>query len=173
MIHTGGGSVSGTYCSKGSATRNAAHFHLIFNHVPVVLAVLVPLFLAWTLVRRGIESRRLAMGVTVLLGLTALPAFFSGEPAEGIVEHVPGISEGLIEPHEEAAKAAFIAVLVLGAAALAGLWYFRRSSVVPSSMVTALLLGSVVCASLMAWTANLGGKIHHSEITAAQTDRHR
>jgi hypothetical protein len=151
---------------------NAAHLHLILNHVPVVLAAFTPLFLAWVLVRGSNESRRLGMGVAVLLGLTALPAFISGEPAGEIAEDVPGISAGLIEPHEEAAEAALIGVIVLGAVALAGLLYFRRAAMVPSALIAVLLVGSVVCAGLMTWTANLGGKIHHSEITADSAGGH-
>lgn len=146
---------------------NGAHVHLMLNHIPVVLGMLVPLLLGWSLVQGGVETRRLALGLACLLGLAAIPTYLSGEPAEEIVEHVTGVSENLIEPHEEFAEIALIASVALGAAASILLIYFRRSTSIPSSAVWALLAASVVCAGLLAWTANLGGRIHHQEIQQA------
>ena len=143
---------------------NGAHMHLVVNHVPVVLAVLAPLFLAWSLIRGGSQVRRLAMALTVMVGLAAVPAYLSGEPAEEIVEGLPGISEALIEPHEEAATTALVAAIVLGSAALIALIYFRKATTVSAGVISGLLVASLICAGLMGWTANLGGQIHHTEI---------
>ena len=45
--------------------------------------------------------------------------FLTGEPAEEVVGHLPGISEQAIEEHEEAAE---VAAIVTGFAGLLGLW---------------------------------------------------
>jgi hypothetical protein len=39
-------------------------------------------------------------GGFVLTALLALPVYFTGEPAEKVVERLPGVTEPLIEEHE-------------------------------------------------------------------------
>ena len=88
-------------------------------------------------------------------------------PAEETVEHLAGVSEAIIEQHEGAALTALIGATLLGAVSLGGLLAFRRSKTVAKTLVTVALFGSLVVSGLMAWTANLGGQIRHSEIRAA------
>lgn len=99
-----------------------------------------------------------------LIAVAALPVYFIGEPAEEIVEHLPGVEEAIIEGHEESALVAFIAVGILGVAALGVLWRYCHTDTIPRTLVTAGLILSTIVFGLMAWTADLGGKIRHSEI---------
>jgi hypothetical protein len=46
------------------------------------------------------------------------------------------------------------------------LYLFRASGAVPARFIAALLVIGFVVLLLMAWTANLGGKIRHPEIGA-------
>jgi hypothetical protein len=146
---------------------NWAHVHLVSNHIPVLGTAFGLVLLVYAAARRDEGVKRVALGVFAVVALLALPVFFTGEPAEGVVENAPGISEPLIEAHESAALAALVAVELLGALALAGLiatWRGRRPL---SPLVTrATVLVSLIAAGLMARTANLGGKIHHTEIRA-------
>lgn len=107
-------------------TMNPAHWHLMLNHVPVLGTAFGMALIAWALVRKSEELKRVSLGVFVIIALLAIPAYLTGEPAEEIVEHLPGVSEASIEEHEDAAKFAFAGVLVLGAPALGGLVIFRR-----------------------------------------------
>ena len=59
---------------------------------------------------------------------------------------------------------ALVALEILGALALAGLVWLRRANRLPAWFATLLLLVSLVAGALTAWTANLGGKIRHTEI---------
>jgi len=52
---------------------------------------------------------------------------------------------------------------VTGAAALAALW-LSRGKAVASWCLSPVLLLALVAAGLMAWTANLRGKVRHTEI---------
>ena len=61
------------------------------------------------------------------------------------------------------AKAAFIVTLVAGVAALVGIW-LTRGKAVASWCASLVLLVALVAAGLMAWAANLGGKVRHTEI---------
>lgn len=60
-------------------------------------------------------------------------------------------------------KVALIVSLVAGVAALAGRW-LARGKAVASWCVSSVLLVALVAAGLMAWAANLGGKVRHTEI---------
>ena len=119
--------------------------------------------LAYGIVRRSQELTKAGMGALVIVALLAIPAYLTGEPAEEIAERLPGVTEQLIETHEDAAKIAFAASLVVGMLALAGLGLYRGKEP-PLAMALGLVALALAAAGAMAWTANLGGKIRHPEI---------
>jgi hypothetical protein len=89
----------------------------------------------------------------------------SGEGAEEVVEHRPGVSEALIDRHEDAASVA-LALTVLGGAIaaatlLAGRLGRQRAAQTLFAMALALSLAD---AAALAWAAHLGGEIRHDEI---------
>jgi formate hydrogenlyase subunit 3/multisubunit Na+/H+ antiporter MnhD subunit len=144
---------------------SSVHVHLALVHFPVVGLVLVTLLLGWGLVRGSEAPRRIALAGLVLVALLALPAYFTGDSAEDAVERLPGVSEAIVDRHEEAARAAFIAAEVLGAVALIGALGFARRR--PATWFVAVLFFlSLASTGLMAWAANLGGQIRHTEIRA-------
>jgi uncharacterized membrane protein len=143
---------------------NLAHVHLMLNHVPVLGSIFALLLLGAALVRKSIELQKVGLVVLVLVAVAALPVYFTGEPAEEVVEHYPGVSEAMIEQHQDAAKLATVGIEVVGLIALSGLWFSRRSRANPRPFVTASLILGLVVAGLMLWVANLGGQIHHPEI---------
>jgi uncharacterized membrane protein len=138
-----------------------AHLHLALNHVPVIGILLVIVLLAAAVLRGSRDLLRASYGLIILVAVIGLAVYLTGEPAEKLVEHLPGYPEGIVERHEEAALLATIGMSILGVLAALGLaprarpWY-------PKAM---LLLGLLV-AALMGWTANLGGQIRHPEIRA-------
>lgn len=145
---------------------NQAHLHLLLNHVPVIGAIFCLLLLLVALLRKSDELKRVSLGGLVLVSLLTIPAYLTGEPAEKVVEHLPGVSEALIESHEKAALVAFITLLATGIVALGGLIWSRRRTALPGAVVTVALLLTAVTVGLMAYTANLGGQIRHTEIRA-------
>jgi hypothetical protein len=152
---------------------NTAHLHLILNHIPVVGTFISLGLFGFALWKRSEESKGTALGLLVITAILAVPAFLTGEPAEGVVKALPGVSQAIIEQHEEAAHGAFIALCILGGVALAGLFWFRRGRLVPLWFSSVVLAGSLLVGGWMAWTANLGGQIRHSEIRSggqAQAD---
>ena len=62
------------------------------------------------------------------------------------------------------ATVAFTGVVMLGMAALAGLLLFRGGERVPTWFGSLMLAASLMVSGLMAWTANVGGQIRHTEI---------
>ncbi|WP_456429017.1 hypothetical protein [Rhodocaloribacter sp.] len=139
---------------------SAAHVHLLLNHVPILGILFGTLLLAFALWRKKPELVRLSLGLFVFTGLVAIVVYLTGEGAEELVEHGPGVSESLIEAHEDAALFAFIAALVLGAASLAAL--FVRD--LQQRLAPVVLALAVVTSGLMVWTGAQGGQINHPEI---------
>src|SRR5574341_641459 len=143
---------------------NWAHVHLMLNHIPVVGIGFAVLLLVVSIARRSYELNTVALVFVILVSLWAIPAYLTGEPAEEVVEDMPGISEELIEEHEEQAEIAFIIVEVAGGLALITLIARRYSDKLGQRLVILTLLVLVISGGLIGWTANLGGKVHHEEI---------
>jgi hypothetical protein len=142
----------------------APHLHLMLNHIPVLGTFFGLALLAFALWRNSEELKKAALSTFVVVALFAIPVYLSGEPAEEAVHPLPDVSESVIEQHESAATVAFTGVLVLGVGALAGLLLFRRGKVVPAWFGSVMLGAALIVGGAMAWTANLGGQVRHTEI---------
>jgi hypothetical protein len=145
------------------------HVHLILNHVPIVGTVVAGVLFAIAALRRNLQLQRVALAFLLVFALLTIPVYFTGEPAEHAVEHLAGVSEAAIDRHEDAANASFVAVEILGAAALLSLALFRRRAL-PRVFAAAMMALTLVTAGLFGWTGYLGGEIRHSEITAGSGD---
>lgn len=142
---------------------NAAHLHLVLNHLPVIGIPLAGVFLFHSAVTRNGAALRFAFIVMIAASASTLPAFFTGEPAEEIIEHLPGVAESFIEKHEDAGKVSLILSVASGAAAITALWFGRSEARARLALKAALALAILATISL-AYTANLGGKIRHTEL---------
>lgn len=148
---------------------NYAHLHLILNHLPVIGSGFVFVLLLVAVFRKSEELKRVALGFLILVALTSIPVYLTGEPAEEVVEHLAGISEAALERHEEAAQFSFSALLGLGVLALVTLVVAKRRGETSPLLLKLTLLISVIVMALLGWTANLGGEIRHSEIRGDST----
>ncbi|HEY7636279.1 MAG TPA: hypothetical protein VH763_12070 [Gemmatimonadales bacterium] len=143
------------------------HLHLALTHLPVLGVLFGTLLLAVGVVRNNDVLRRTALVVFLATGVLAGATYFTGEPAEEAVEHLPGVSEAVIESHEGAALIATLAAVALAAISTAGLIRYRKGKAIPTGFATIALLVGMAVTATMAWTANLGGQIRHEEIRPA------
>lgn len=143
---------------------NAAHLHLMLNHIPVLAVPFGLALLGWAMFRARPELARLALIVFVLSALAIAPIYLSGEPAEDAIEGVAGAIEPWVEAHEEAALVSLSLGEALGVLALAGLWTSRRAVSPFRPMMMASLVLALATAGSLAYTASLGGLIRHTEI---------
>lgn len=141
---------------------NYSHLHLLLNHIPVVGIPLALCFLAYGYAWKNEGAQKFALVSLVALAALTLPTYFTGEPAEELVEHLPGVAESFIESHEEAAEVALIFTLITGVAASATLWLGRARLV--RYTVLGTMLAALVATLSLGYVANLGGKIRHTEI---------
>ncbi|MBI2818997.1 MAG: hypothetical protein HYX73_03375 [Acidobacteria bacterium] len=142
---------------------NAAHLHLLLNHLPVFGSAFGLLFLLYAILRKSEELKRAALGLCVITALGTIPAYLTGEPAEEVVEGIPGVDESFIEAHEEHAMISLIGIEALGVVSLAGLFLARKSGTTPPILVSFAVLLAAGSLALVAWTSHLGGLTHHPE----------
>ena len=144
---------------------NYPHLHLMINHLPVIGAVVALLLLGWSLVTRRRELIRLSLFVTLLVGLSAWPAFFTGDEAHEQLEDVRGFDKDLMEEHEESADWALWSLLGTAAIAGLGLWASRKDREVPRWAGAVTMAALILSTAVVARTALLGGEIRHPETT--------
>jgi hypothetical protein len=139
------------------------HLHLALNHVPVVGLGFALVTLALAFFWKNEPLGRLGLAFLVLIALATVVVRFTGSGAEDAVEKLPGVTERVIERHEDAANLALILVGVLGLAAAAGLAGWRGRSA-PRWFHAGVLALVVIGGGVMAYASNLGGQIRHTEI---------
>ena len=136
----------------------------MLNHLPVVGALFSLLLLGWSLIRRSTEILKLALGVALLAGLSSVPAYLTGEPAEEVIEHMAGVDEAYIEGHESMGKFALWCGVALGIVAATALAAGTRNPRWLPAGTAITLLASALVFDVMGYTAHLGGQIRHPEI---------
>lgn len=124
--------------------------------------------MAVAIIRKNDTITKTSFYLLLFAGISAIPVFFTGEGAEEAVEHLPGVSESVIESHEELAKFAFGIVSVTAIAALAGLLLFKSAKVLRFVKPLVFLLG-LATGGVMIVTAHLGGQVRHTEIRPGYT----
>jgi hypothetical protein len=167
LTEMGSGPLRQAFRRNRYRSMNLTHLHLALNHVPVLGTVFGLALFAYALWRKNNDIEKVALGVFVLAALLAIPTYFTGEPAEETIKSLPGVFESLIERHESAATIAFSALGVLGLISIVGLVAFRRGKLIPPWFASVTLAVAILVSGLMTWTANMGGKIRHSEIRPA------
>lgn len=148
---------------------NPAHQHLIITHVPVLGSLFGLLLLSMGFVQASADLKRASLWIFVLAGLLTVPTYLTGRPASAVlIKAMPGMSADLGDQHAEVAVISLVAASILGVAALGGLGAFRKSKCMPGWFTGLVLVLALVTSASMIWTANLGGKIRHSEIQRLQ-----
>jgi uncharacterized membrane protein len=142
---------------------NSVQLHLALTHVPVILSFVGLIMLVMAFIIKNSILTKTSYILLAIAGIAVLPVYFTGEGAEETIENLPGVSEAIIERHEELAKQGLIFILAAGLAALAAMFLSRWKVVARVSKIAILLL-AVTSAVFMAQTAHLGGQIRHTEI---------
>ncbi len=149
---------------------NLAHLHLLINHLPVfgsLLGMIVLIHGMWT--KNG-QTKIAAYNLFILSAIGAAIAYFTGEPAEEVVENIAGIAESTIEQHEEFALFSFISFILLGLVSLFGMLITLNQSIFMRQVAIVILLLSLASFVLVARTGYLGGQIRHTEMNSSATE---
>lgn len=143
---------------------DSTHLHLILNHFPIIGTLIGTGVMAYGYFIQSEPTRKAALLTWVAMALVAIPVFLTGEPAEESVEGLAGVSEALIESHEEAAELAIWVMEALGLLSLIALFVGGKNEKTGKTMTAIAFALSLVTFGLMARTGYLGGQIRHTEI---------
>jgi uncharacterized membrane protein len=139
-----------------------AHLHVLLNHVPIIGGIFAVALLAIGMIFRSVDVTRVGLLALVVVALFTFPTHYTGEPAEKVAEHLPGVTHDVIEAHEDAALWGTYMMYATGVAALAAL-VLNRSRRAPRWLNGVVLLLAIVSAAAMVRVGFLGGQVRHTE----------
>jgi amino acid transporter len=144
---------------------NAAHFHLLINHLPIVGSFIGFLLIFYSsIINKDLSNIKAGLIILTLSSFSILPVYFSGEGAEEIVEHLAGVSHETIEEHEEIAELGLYVSLFVGLlSSLSFLMVLRKNK--NSKLLTNItLFAGFLLVILFVLIGQTGGEIKHPEI---------
>jgi uncharacterized protein YacL len=143
---------------------NDAHLHLLFNHFPIVGTFISLAVLGIGFIINNSTVKKTAYGILIFCAIMTLPAFFTGEGAEEIVEEFPGVSHDVIHEHEEMAELSLWIGIIAGIVAAFALYFEVVGHIFARAFSLFSLLINLACFIVMARVGNTGGEIRHPEI---------
>ena len=142
---------------------NASQIHLALNHVPLFFSIIGGFVLIYGFIRKNESIKLLSLYFMIVAALFTIPVYLTGEGTEELVEKLPGVSEGMIEEHEEMAKIGLIIIIITGVAALGALVVKKKATILKPVLILCTIF-SFAAFGVFAQTAHLGGQIRHTEI---------
>lgn len=149
---------------------NAAHLHLIVNHIPIFTTLIGIFVLMWGMYKKEISIRNIAFVLFIFGALSSYAALETGESAEEIVEEVAAVSHDAIHDHEEAAELSLWSAVVMGLFSIGALVAQKYKFRFETGLNVAILLFALITLGLLAYTAYEGGEIRHPEAYTEQID---
>ncbi len=146
---------------------NQAHVHLLITHLPIFGSILGVFVLSYGLWTKSDHTKIAAYNIFIICSIGAGIAYLTGEAAEETVENIQGISDNMIEQHEDFAVFALVSLIILGVASLAGIFMTLKKPHLTRGTAITILFISLISFGLIAWTGYLGGQIRHTEIYQA------
>ncbi len=153
----------GKLCFK-CIDMNQTHIHLLITHLPIfgsILGAFVLLHGIWT---KSNQTMIAAYNLFVISAIGAGVAYVTGEAAEETVKNIQGVVKNMIDVHEDFAMVSLVSLIVLGVAALLGIFLTLKGSPLSKTVAIAILLIALVSFGLIARTGYLGGQIRHTEL---------
>jgi len=148
---------------------DATHLHLVLTHFPIVGTIIGIAILVYGLFSKNLEIQKVALVTFVLMSIVTIPVFLTGGEAEETVEHIAGVSEQIIEDHEELAEKAIWLMGLLGVLSLIGFYAMVKKRSFAKTVTIITLVISLGTFGIFAQVGNLGGQIRHSEIRSDST----
>jgi uncharacterized membrane protein len=143
---------------------NAAHIHLLLNHIPILGTIFGLLLLCYGIWKHSDELKKASLGSFVITALITIPVYLTGDGAAQIVGNMPEVSVAIISRHDSAATITLVAIEILGALSLFSLWLGRGNRGLKAWLTGVILVIALICSGLGSWTGSIGGQIRHTEV---------
>jgi hypothetical protein len=122
------------------------------------------IFYIVSIYKKNEEFKKISLIMLVGTAATVIPVFFTGEPAEDVVEKIAGVSKRLIHDHEEIAEISIVLTLIAGGLSLLCLLFESKVQFLKKYGDKLVISSCVLALGFLVYTANMGGKIRHSEL---------
>jgi uncharacterized membrane protein len=140
------------------------HFHLLISVFPSVGLVFAIGFYAAAILMRNETMKRCCLLAFGLLGLIAIPTYYSGDYTLTALSADPKISKDLMDTHASWSISALAVLMVTGLVAFINLGRFRRGKLISENALHLTLGLALVTLGLMVVAGELGWEISHYEL---------
>ena len=147
---------------------NAAHLHLIVNHISIFATLFGIFILVWGMYKNNSSIRRIAFTLFIVAAAGSFLAVQTGDSAEDIVEELSMVSGETIHDHEEAAELSLWFSVVLGLLSIGALASKKLDLRFENGLHIAILLTAIVTSGVLTYVAYKGGEIRHPEAYTEQ-----
>ena len=147
---------------------NTAHLHMLINHLPIVGVIVGFVILVSGYLFKSQLTRRIGNITLFFSAVFVYPSFNTGEGAEEVVENLPGVSEGIIEKHEELAEQMVNFVTILLPLLLLTFYAEWKQKSFLKYAQLAVLAVSFIVILYGKLVGTSGGEIRHTEIRKEQ-----
>ncbi len=146
-----------------------AHWHLLFNHWPILGPMLALLVLAYGLARRQPAVVTLSYWLLLLMAVATVATVQAGQAAQDNLKQLGLLDKAVVHRHIQASRQGALVMYATALLALLGLaWpWARRARYWPALVLAATVLTS----GLMAYVGSLGGLVRHTELRANPRER--
>lgn len=145
---------------------NEAHLHMVVNHFPIIGTILGAGIILAGIFLKNNTIKNVAYVLFVVAAVFAAVSMATGEGAEEMVEDMPTVGHDIIHEHEEIAEKLALALYVLGAVSLFGLYANIKKHSRSKMVAIVVLVISIVAIYFAQLTGTTGGEIRHTEIRA-------
>lgn len=148
---------------------NNAHLHLVVNHFPIIGTIFgLGLLIAGLFFKNQI-LKNTAFVLFIIAAIFGFASMNTGEGAEEIAEKLPGVTDQLIETHEELAETFTLFLYATGLLSIISL-FLAYKKIALEKFTTLGTFGVAIIAVFFAQqTGTSGGEIRHTEIRATST----
>lgn len=143
---------------------NAAHWHLVLNHFPIIGTLIGTLVLITGILLKGDSIKKTGLFILAIAAILAFPTHETGEEAEDIVEETTQVSHALIHEHEELAESFNIMAIALILLAGGSLFLIQRRLTEAKYLVIATAIVAIGASIWLFKIGQTGGEIMHQEI---------
>jgi uncharacterized membrane protein len=141
-----------------------SHFHILIGVIPSVGLIFALGFYVAAMVVNNEVMKRSSLVLLAILGLVALPTFFSGDYSMESLSQDPKISKDLMSTHYGWGVAALLLLAITGVAALIALFRFRGTERVSDNSLHVVLGFAILTLGMMVIGGALGWQISHHEL---------
>jgi len=143
---------------------NAAHFHLMVNHFPVILPVAGLLVMIFGFIFRSDLVKQVAYFIFIFSAIATFVAIESGGKAAGMIKDLPWTEHAFVKHHAATAKLFAWMSYGLGTWSVIGAWVNYKDKKYEEVFSVVATLFAAVLLFFGSRTATTGGEIRHKEI---------